>query len=63
MPLIKDEMATPGFWGNSVMVSNLQGLVEDRVVDSGVDVLVEHFETLAQDIVQLAKARHSDILS
>lgn len=63
MPMLKDEMATPGFWANNVMVSNLQGLVEDRLVDSGVDVLVEHFETLAQDIVQLAKARQSDILS
>lgn len=63
MPMLKDEMTTPGFWANSVMVSNLQGLVEDRLVDSGVDILVEHFETLAQDVVQLAKARHSDILS
>lgn len=63
MPMLKDEMATPGFWANNVMVSNLQGLVEDRLVDSGVDILVEHFETLAQDVVQLAKARHSDILS
>lgn len=63
IPMLKDEMATPGFWGNGVMVSKLQGLVEDRLVDSGVDVVVEHFEVLAHDIVQLAKARQTDILS
>ncbi len=63
LPMLKDEMATPGFWGNSVMISELQGLVEDRLVDSGIDVVVEHFEALAHDIVQLAKARQTDILS
>lgn len=63
LPTLKDEIATPGFWGNSVMVSGLQGLVADRLVDSGVDVVVEHFEALANDIVQLAKARQTDILS
>jgi hypothetical protein len=61
--MLKDEIATPGFWGNGVMVSKLQGLIEDRLVDSGVDVVVEHFEALAHDIVQLAKARQADILS
>lgn len=63
LPTLKEEIATPGFWGNSVMVSALQGLVADRLVDSGVDVVVEHFEALANDIVQLAKARQTDILS
>jgi type I restriction enzyme R subunit len=63
LPMLKDEIATPGFWGNGVMVSKLQGLIEDRLVDSGVDVVVEHFEALAHDIVQLAKARQADILS
>lgn len=63
LPTLKDEIATPGFWGNSVMVAGLQGLVADRLVDSGVDVVVEHFEALANDIVQLAKARQTDILS
>jgi len=63
LPTLKDEIATPGFWGNSVMVSGLQGLVADRLVDSGVDAVVEHFEALANDIVQLAKARQTDILS
>ena len=63
LPVLRTELKTPGFWGNGVKVSALQGLVGDRLVDSGVDAAIEHFEALAHDTVQLAKARQGDILS
>lgn len=63
LPVLRTELQTPGFWGNAVKVSALQGLVGDRLVDSGVDAAIEHFEALAHDTVQLAKARQGDILS
>ena len=63
LPVLRTELQTPGFWGNAVKVSALQGLVGDRRVDSGVDAAIEHFEALAHDTVQLAKARQGDILS
>lgn len=63
MPVLKTELHTPGFWGNAVKVSDLQGLVGDRLVDSGVDAAIERYQALAHDIVQLAKAREGEILS
>ena len=55
-------MNTPDFWGNSHRVSALQGLVGDRLVDTGVGAVVERYESLASDLGQLAKARQVDLL-
>lgn len=62
IPVLCTEMKTPGFWGNADRVSSLQGLVGYRLVDSGVDAVVERYESLANDLVQLAKARQVDLL-
>ena len=63
IPVFKVELNTPGFWSNPTMVSGLRGMVEDRLVDTGVDVVVEKYESLAHEIVQLAKARQLDLLA
>ncbi len=61
MPVLTSELNTPGFWNNSTKVADLLGTVEDRLVDTGVDVVVEKYESLAHEIVQLAKARQVDL--
>jgi type I restriction enzyme R subunit len=63
MPVLSTELSTPGFWGNSAMVSGLRGVVEDRLVDTGVDIVVEKHEMLSHEIVQLAKARQLDLMA
>ncbi len=62
IPVLRAEINTPGFWGNADRVSALQGLVGDRLVDSGVAAVVERYASLANDLVQLAKARQVDLL-
>jgi type I restriction enzyme, R subunit len=63
IPVLRVEMNTPGFWGNADRVSSLQGLVGDRLVDTGVGAVVDRYESLARDLVQLAKARRLDLLA
>lgn len=63
IPILGAEMNTPGFWANADRVSALQGLVGDRLVDTGVGAVVDRYESLANDFVQLAKARRLDLLA
>ena len=63
MPVFKDELVTPNFWSNESRVTALKGIVEDRLIDTGVSSVIERGSELAQDIVQLAKARHGDLLA
>ncbi|TPG24951.1 type I restriction endonuclease subunit R [Variovorax guangxiensis] len=63
IPVLRVELNTPGFWGNADRVSSLQGLIGDRLVDTGVGIVVDRYEGLANDLVQLAKARQLDLLA
>ena len=63
LPVFKDELSIPEFWSNTTRVTALKGIVEDRMIDTGVLSIIERGSELAQDIVQLAKARHSDLLA
>lgn len=63
LPVFKEELAIPEFWSNTTRVTALKGIVEDRMIDTGVLSIIERGSELAQDIVQLAKARHSDLLA
>ena len=63
LPVFKDELAIPEFWSNTTRVTALKGIVEDRMIDTGILAVIERGSELAQDVVQLAKARHSDLLA
>lgn len=63
LPVFKAELAIPEFWSNTTRVTALKGVVEDRMIDTGILAIIERGSELAQDIVQLAKARHSDLLA
>jgi hypothetical protein len=63
IPVLRVELNTPGFWGNADRVSSLQGLIGDRLVDTCVGIVVDRYEGLANDMVQLAKARQLDLLA
>ena len=61
IPVLVLEINSPGFWGNAVKVSGLQGIIGERLVDTGVDIVFTKYEALAGDLVQLAKARQVDL--
>lgn len=63
IPLFAEELSAPGFWNNPVKVSELQGEVTNRLLCTGVDTALNNAEAWARDLVQLAKARTSDLLS
>lgn len=62
MPVFKDELAVPNFWSNEARVSALKGLVEDRMIDSAVMAVIEKSSEMSAAMVQLAKARHGDLV-
>jgi type I restriction enzyme R subunit len=61
--VLQAELNAPGFWGNPDKISALRGVLGDRLVDTGVDLVVEKYESLANELVQLAKARRLDLLA
>lgn len=63
IPVFKEDLAIPEFWSNTTRVTALKGVVEDRMIDTGVLVVIERGSELAQDLVQLAKSRHNDLLA
>jgi type I restriction enzyme R subunit len=63
IPVFQEELSMPNFWSNESRVTALKGIVEDRLIDTGVLVVIERGSELAQDMVQLAKARHGDLLA
>lgn len=63
VPVFQEELGMPNFWSNESRVTALKGIVEDRLIDTGVLVVIERGSELAQDMVQLAKARHGDLLA
>jgi type I restriction enzyme, R subunit len=63
IPLFRTAIQAPGFWSNHVKVAGLEGEVYNRLVDTGIDVVLEHLDEWAKTLVNLAKARNSDLLS
>lgn len=63
VPVFQEELGMPNFWSNESRVTALKGIVEDRLIDTGVLAVIERGSELAQDMVQLAKARHGDLLA
>lgn len=59
----KEEVSAPNFWADETRVAQLKGIVEDYLIDTDVDAAIDKRMQLAQDLVQLAKVRHSDICS
>lgn len=59
----KEEVSAPNFWSDETRVELLKGVVEDSLIDTDVDAAIDKRTQLAQDLVQLAKVRHSDIHS
>jgi type I restriction enzyme R subunit len=63
VPLLVEELQSPGFWNNAVKVSELQGEVSTRLMCTGVDIAIQNAEPWARDLVALAKARMNDLLA
>ena len=63
LPLFATFLVSPGFWNNPVRVDDLQSEVYTRLVDSGIDTVIDHVDEWSKAIVQLAKARHNDLMS
>lgn len=61
LPKLKEELSVPNFWSDETLVEQLKGIVEDRIIDTDVDAAIERRTELAQDLVQLAKARHGEL--
>lgn len=63
VPMLREELRAPGFWNNPVKVSQLQGEVTSRLLCTGVDIALTHAEEWARDLVVLARARETELLS
>lgn len=63
IPLFRASIQAPGFWTNHVKVSELEGEVYSRLVDTGIDAVLEHLDEWSKALVHLAKSRSHDLLS
>jgi hypothetical protein len=63
IPLFRAAIQAPGFWTNHVKVSELEGEVYSRLVDTGIDAVLEHLDEWSKALVHLAKSRSHDLLS
>ncbi|MFH7043525.1 type I restriction endonuclease subunit R [Paucibacter sp. JuS9] len=63
VPLFRATIQAPGFWTNHVKVAELEGEVYNRLVDTGIDVVLEHLDEWSKALVHLAKSRSHDLLS
>lgn len=63
VPLFGSAIQAPGFWTNQVKIAELEGEVYNRLVDTGIDSVLEHLDEWAKALVHLAKSRSHDLLS
>lgn len=63
VPLFRSAIQAPGFWTNHVKVSELEGEVYNRLVDTGIDAVLEHLDEWSKALVHLAKSRSHDLLA
>lgn len=63
IPKFQEELVTPNFWSDETLVEQLKGIVEDRIIDTDVATAIDRRTEISQDLVQLAKVRHNDLMA
>jgi len=59
--IISIEIEKVGFWGNAHKEKHLRGLIDDNLLYSGIDALVEKKEQIVVDFMKLAKNRTKEL--
>jgi len=59
--IISLEVGKVGFWGNAHKEKRLRGLIDDNLLYSGIDALVEKKEQIVADFMKLAKNRTKEL--
>ncbi len=58
---ISVEIAKVGFWGNAHKERRLRGWIDDSLIYSGVDSLIEHKEQVVSEFMKLARNRTKEL--